>query len=191
MLRQTLLRLSKSPFSADVSKAWGRMAVSVSSSDVVRKESAPSPSAIPNLQRPANLEDNDGPSHSAYREAAMAKLTDPAAHVKSIEEELQESVAAALRKSGHKVEAAIAECKRLADEGEEGGEERFEEARKKAHHCRWEFMIHRQACGFVSGNSKKIEELYPIPPKRGAQKKAQGKQFGDQLDWWQSKGRWR
>ena len=185
MLRRTLLVL-KTPISADATKAWGRMAVSVSSAETL---SPPAPSPIPNLQKPGSREDNDGPTHSAYREAMM-KLTDPVAHVKTIEEELQESVAAALRKAAQKVESAIAECERLTDDEGEGGEAMFEEARKKAHHCRWEFMIHRQACGFVSGNSKKIEEIYPIPAKRGV-KKVQVKQFGDQLEWWQTKGRWR
>ncbi|GMH79655.1 hypothetical protein TrLO_g1228 [Triparma laevis f. longispina] len=69
----------------------------------------------------------------------------------------------------------------------------FETTRKAAYHARWELGIHRQACGFVTNNQQFIETHYKIPEKIDLfeEEKKEGKVFTDQLDWWQSKGRWR
>eukprot|EP00520_Triparma_pacifica_P016716 CAMPEP_0118632692 /NCGR_PEP_ID=MMETSP0785-20121206/585_1 /TAXON_ID=91992 /ORGANISM="Bolidomonas pacifica, Strain CCMP 1866" /LENGTH=151 /DNA_ID=CAMNT_0006523489 /DNA_START=129 /DNA_END=581 /DNA_ORIENTATION=+ len=138
----------------------------VSTSDIPIK---PVSQLVPKLQK-NHLSDAE-PTASAYMDA-MRKLTDPESHVKTIEEELQETVAAALGKSGAKVLNAIKECEAMKEkiENDEGGATdeniaAYEELRKKAYHFRWELTIHRQACGFVSGNYKLIEELYVIPPR--------------------------
>ncbi|GMI26860.1 hypothetical protein TrRE_jg12176, partial [Triparma retinervis] len=154
-------------------KAWGRMARKVSVNDL--PPSKTSPEHVPTLQKNHPSVDQE-PTASAYMDA-MRTITDPESHVKSIEEELQETVAAALGKSGAKVANAIQECEHLRSEILEVGAteeklENYESLRKKAYHYRWELTIHRQACGFVSGNYKLIEDLYKIPPKIGDSPKA-------------------
>ena len=75
-------------------------------------------SIIPNLQMQDAKIDRitaNEPSHSSYMDA-MKNVTDPAQHVKSIEEESQETVAAALGKAGDKVANAIRECEGMRAE---------------------------------------------------------------------------
>ncbi|CAJ1960132.1 unnamed protein product [Cylindrotheca closterium] len=78
--------------------------------------------------------------------------------------------------------------------------------RKQAHHYRWELIVHRQAVGFTVGNHKYVMEKFPIgeplyePPEgdedndameKENKNKKEPKKFGDQLDWWQTIGRWK
>jgi uncharacterized membrane-anchored protein YhcB (DUF1043 family) len=95
------------------------------------------------------------------------------------------------------------------------------ELREHALKSRWELTVHRQAAGFIVNNYKDVEEHHPIGAKltvddkpvqvqvdggdgasasagldgstaeETAAQKPEEKKFGDQLDWWQTIGRWR
>ncbi|GMI45091.1 hypothetical protein TrCOL_g6556 [Triparma columacea] len=178
-------------------KAWGRMARKVSVNDLPPPKKGPD-QGVPKLQKNHVTSVDQEPTASAYMDA-MRTITNPESHVKSIEEELQETVAAALGKSSTKVANAIRECEVMRAEILEGEAteeklEAYETLRKKAFHFRWELTIHRQACGFVSGNHKLIEDLYKIPEKIGDDaspvKKKDKPKFGVQTSFWESR-RWR
>lgn len=81
--------------------------------------------------------------------------------------------------------------------------------RKECLQARWELIVHRQAVGFIVGNYKFVQEKFPIgdplpvaetvgtssgndkPGQPGNKKDSNPKQFTDQLDWWESIGRWK
>ena len=128
-------------------KAWGRMARKVSVNDLPPPKTSPD-KGVPKLQKNHVTSVDQEPTASAYMDA-MRTITNPESHVKSIEEELQETVAAALGKSSTKVANAIRECEVMRAEILEGEAteeklEAYETLRKKAFHFRWELTIHRQ-----------------------------------------------
>ena len=95
--------------------------------------------------------------------------------------------------------------------------ERYNQYRKDAIQARWELMVHRQAIGCIVNNQQYVMEHYPIPeaiilpiqyssnctnnkdhPDSGSssvqqqpQQPIKKKKFTDQLDWWQTIGRWK
>lgn len=93
--------------------------------------------------------------------------------------------------------------------------QRHNEARKRAVKARWELLVHRQCAGLVVDNHRVVHETFPIPGKlpetaedimvlvKGVSvddlggkandhnEQSNKKHFGDQLDWWQSFGRWK
>ena len=83
--------------------------------------------------------------------------------------------------------------------------EKHNQYREDCLKARWELIVHRQAVGFIVGNHKYVTEKFPIgeplpnqleqgdddeasPPPDNEKS---SKKFGDQLDWWQTIGRWR
>jgi hypothetical protein len=81
--------------------------------------------------------------------------------------------------------------------------------RKQCIQARWELIVHRQAAGFTVGNHKFIMERFligdPLPEDTGfsadtseessstdsSSDSKNKKKFGDQLDWWETVGRWK
>ncbi len=85
--------------------------------------------------------------------------------------------------------------------------------RKDAMKARWELLVHRQAVGFITNNHRFVHEKFPIPENIvlpegfGRWSSIEGgdhgsnssnrmrepvtRNFGDQLHWWESIGRWR
>ncbi len=84
--------------------------------------------------------------------------------------------------------------------------------RKDAMKARWELLVHRQAVGFITNNHRFVNEKFPIPENIvlpngfGDWESIKGddrlnssnrirepvtRNFGDQLHWWESIGRWR
>ena len=123
------------------------MARKVSVNDLPPPKKGPD-QGVPKLQKNHVTSVDQEPTASAYMDA-MRTITNPESHVKSIEEELQETVAAALGKSSTKVANAIRECEVMRAEILEGEAteeklEAYETLRKKAFHFRWELTIHRQ-----------------------------------------------
>ncbi|GMH70698.1 hypothetical protein TrST_g9119 [Triparma strigata] len=227
---------SRSPNQVDLSKPWGRKAY-----ELVDEAKPFHPEdldvGVPHLQPDVALantklsSDAPEPSKDQYLEAMAKATSGPQSHVKLVEEELAEEVAAALKKQSDKVLTAIAKAEHLRRDVESELSElkplkvpdlksmckelglpqtgkkdslvqrclsssklsSFESARSAASHARWELLIHRQACGFVTNNNQFIETHYPIPEKITFKKTNEppAKVFTDQLEWWQSKGRWR
>jgi hypothetical protein len=83
---------------------------------------------------------------------------------------------------------------------------RYNDYRKQAITARWELMVHRQAIGMIVNNHNFVHKMFPIDdaleipdiPKnnetlsiKSVEPKKPIKKFGDQLDWWQSIGRWK
>lgn len=95
---------------------------------------------------------------------------------------------------------------------------RHNESRELAKKARWELLVHRQAVGFTVGNHKYVMDTFPIPDRlvlpddydetnecvesKSPQNKHRNKKqqissepvqrtFTDQLDWWQTIGRWK
>jgi hypothetical protein len=87
--------------------------------------------------------------------------------------------------------------------------------REEAIQARWQFIVHRQAVGFITDNQKLVFEKFPIedalpektqtlattvdddddntdesPTQQPSEEKKQVI-FGDQLDWWEKIGRWK
>ena len=88
------------------------------------------------------------------------------------------------------------------------------QCRQDAVRARWELIVHRQVIGFITRNHKFVHCNFPIPEKivapgmngewdgdgrtegvNGSQQKKVnklvGRNFGDQLDWWERVGRWK
>jgi len=168
--------------SASPSTVWERQAVSIKNTDI----------------------------NSDYLDAMRAE-TDPALHLKTIEDELKGTIGKALGRQGDKILSAV---RRMSQEYQVYHDEsscintrqqaarRHNEFRKQALQARWELTVHRQAAGFIVNNHKYVTDQYPIAQalpetkdeEAGMNKPEQPekkKQFTDQLDWWQRIGRWR
>ncbi len=142
---------------------------------------------------------------------------DPALHLKTLEDEIRGTMGKALGKQGDKILYAL---RQMQQQREAYGDmveqqqlpltsaevvecaQRHNEYRKEAITARWELVVHRQAVGMIVNNHKFVHDMFPIddalPVHDGetivTEKKADSekkKKFGDQLDWWQSVGRWR
>lgn len=94
---------------------------------------------------------------------------------------------------------------------------RYNDARERAMKARWELLVHRQAVGFTVDNHSVVHTTFPIGeplpekeeeikalalPSHGdsdnlssdtstEQQQPAKKVWGDQLSWWQQKGRWK
>lgn len=92
---------------------------------------------------------------------------------------------------------------------------RHNDARTRAIKARWELLVHRQAVGFTVDNHSVIHSTFPIteplpvdkeeiatmipaegedeprPEVERSAEQPKKKVWGDQLDWWQSVGRWK
>mmetsp|Transcript_24738 Transcript_24738/g.52711 ORF Transcript_24738/g.52711 Transcript_24738/m.52711 type:complete len:256 (+) Transcript_24738:420-1187(+) len=113
----------------------------------------------------------------------LREVHDPAAHVKTIEDELKGAIGKALGKQGQK----ILMYTRLMDQERRKHEEFLErldgeggadaeclekelrecatahnEYRKECLHARWELIVHRQAVGFIVGNHKYVQDRFPV-----------------------------
>ena len=91
----------------------------------------------------------------------------------------------------------------------------YNKHRKDAEKARWELTVHRQAVGFIVNNHRFVQEKFPMPPnltlpfdidmslctsdnmndlsskKQNGGKEGVVRNFGNQLDWWETIGRWR
>ena len=89
--------------------------------------------------------------------------------VEEAEAELNRERAAALGRAGAKVEACLAECRRLGERlssGERSARvlEAYRSARAAAEDARWALCVQREAIGLVEHHW--VERLYPLPPRR-------------------------
>mmetsp|Transcript_59690 Transcript_59690/g.69767 ORF Transcript_59690/g.69767 Transcript_59690/m.69767 type:complete len:187 (-) Transcript_59690:184-744(-) len=144
---QALRRFSTSGLGNKSDTSWGRSARTVQNTDIT----------------------------SEYWEHVRAK-SDPALHVKTIEEELCGEMGKALGKQGGKVENALyamgveqKQYKKLMEgDPKKWSEEilasatRYNSFREIAVKARWELVVHRQAVGFIVNNHKLVHERYPI-----------------------------
>lgn len=98
---------------------------------------------------------------------------DPAAHLKTIEDELCAAIGKALGRQGEKVQRAICEmtqhhtqymqflhAQAYKDASESAT--RYNDARKRAIQYRWELLVHRQAVGFTVDNHSVVHKTFPI-----------------------------
>ena len=111
---------------------------------------------------------------------------DPSMHLKTIEDELKETIGAALGKQGRKIlqamelmqtsydeyESALAEHKAQQNTGCTNSSAmtrakvaavQYNKHRHQAVTARWELQVHRQAVGFITNNHNTVREHYPIP----------------------------
>jgi hypothetical protein len=141
---------------------------------------------------------------------------DPALHLKTLEDEIRGTMGKALGKQGDKILSALRRMQQQRDEYDDlvhhqqvpvtaarvvECAQRHNEYRKEAITARWELVVHRQAVGMIVNNHKFVHDTFPIdealPVHDGEtsveEKKTDTgkKKFGDQLEWWQSVGRWR
>ena len=90
----------------------------------------------------------------------------------TLEREIIEEMAYALRRAEDKVNLALLRVDLALDEITNNGdpsrlgefEDAFETRRQEAMRARWEFSVHREALGMVRHDI--LYELYPIPPRR-------------------------
>jgi hypothetical protein len=98
---------------------------------------------------------------------------DPAAHLKTIEDELCAAIGKALGRQGEKVQCAICEMKEHhaqymqflhAQAYKDASESalRHNDARTRAVQFRWELLVHRQAVGFTVDNHSVVHRTFPI-----------------------------
>lgn len=98
---------------------------------------------------------------------------DPAAHLKTIEDELCAAIGKALGRQGEKVQRAISEMTQQhgqymqflhAQAYKDASESaiRYNDARKSAIQYRWELLVHRQAVGFTVDNHSVVHKTFPI-----------------------------
>jgi hypothetical protein len=98
---------------------------------------------------------------------------DPAAHLKTIEDELCAAIGKALGRQGEKVQRAISEMtvqhgqymQFLHSQAYKDASEsaiRYNDARKRAIQYRWELLVHRQAVGFTVDNHSVVHKTFPI-----------------------------
>ncbi|WP_342380773.1 hypothetical protein NVS55_14035 [Myxococcus stipitatus] len=87
-----------------------------------------------------------------------------------IEVEFQKEKAAGLRRTGEKLDQALAalagaERELLSARGPERTARlgRYRELRKEAERVRWGLMVQREACG-LRGGDLELERAYPLPP---------------------------
>lgn len=141
---------------------------------------------------------------------AIRETHDPAWHIKTLEEELAQTIGQALGRQGEKIMTALASmnaeyqtyCSTSPPTDVECAK-RYNEHRKQAIDARWELMVHRQAAGFIIGNHEYVMKTFPIPPalpegetpekcavpqERIVDVRSPTK-IPDQLDWWQRIGR--
>lgn len=140
---------------------------------------------------------------------------DPALHVKTLEDEIRGTMGKALGRQGEKILYAMKLMRLEREKYEElvvndkhplnstevvDCAKLHNEYRKEAVTARWELTVHRQAVGFIVNNHKFVQDNFPIgealPIHDGEteivdKKKPSETKFGDQLDWWQSVGRWK
>ena len=141
---------------------------------------------------------------------------DPALHLKTLEDEIRGTMGKALGKQGDKILSALRRMQQQRDEYDDlvhhqqvpvtaarvvECAQRHNEYRKEAITARWELVVHRQAVGMIVNNHKFVHDKFPIDealpvhdgePSVEEKKTDTGKKkFGDQLEWWQSVGRWR
>ncbi|NTX04387.1 MULTISPECIES: hypothetical protein [Myxococcus] len=86
-----------------------------------------------------------------------------------VEAELQKEKASALKRTGEKLEKALAalegaERELLMSRGPTRAVrlERYREVRKEAELQRWYLMVQREACGIR--NNRDLDLMYPMPP---------------------------
>ena len=121
--------------------------------------------------------DSGRPEHALgerLRRAATGR-DDPKDHVEKIEEEIMEEMAGALgrtadkcnykflllEREGIKLDRLIAS--RAGKDGEiEATVSSFNALRKETEDARRELMIHRQACGFKTGNHQQVQDMWPL-----------------------------
>jgi len=139
---------------------------------------------------------HQAPSQAAYDDAIRRTgISDPESNVKLIEEELAEVVAGALKRQHEKLMLSIEKANESRRAYEAAPipkhEEEFNDLRKLAAEHRWEMIIHRTACGFVSKNHEFIETIYKLPPlieKEGEKKTEKAhRKFGTQTNWWRER----
>ena len=144
---------------------------------------------------------------------------DPTLHIKTLEEEIRGTMGEALGRQGDKIQAALKAMQKERDSYDRLLEEeqhcplwtkklvecakRHNANRKQAMTARWELIVHRQAVGMIVNNHKFVHDMFPIgdalPEEYNGgdetglakMKPEAPKKFGDQLDWWQSVGRWK
>lgn len=169
-------------------------------------------------ERSAKLVKDTDYHHSDYMEAIRA-THDPSLHLKTIEDELMQTMGQALGKQGDKILHALRRmddayqeytkaleedhCRKSAKKAVEA----YNEHRSSAVKARWELIVHRQAIGMIVNNHKFVTEKYPIPDEicleslkvedetrstttEVVRRKPENMDTG-QLDWWQRVGRWR
>jgi hypothetical protein len=160
----------------------------------------------------------DSEKNNLYLDA-IRDTHDPSMHLKTIEDELQGTIGKALGKQGQKIQyfcrlmqAAYTNYQQQGSNSSDDDDkqrrkaaaaELFNDYRRQAIQARWELMVHRQAAGCIVDNNKYVMEQYPIAQALAVhdddgdsntnekKKKVEPKKFGDQLDWWQTIGRWR
>jgi len=107
---------------------------------------------------------------SPYQDRLAARV-DIAAPAPTLERQLVEEMAYALRCSADKVSQALEQLQRAERdiEAASGPQERhdriaaYNRQRERAIQVRWELMIHREALGF---RRHQLERFFPIPPPR-------------------------
>ena len=151
----------------------------------------------PAWKRLAAMIQDDQNTHSESVYAARLRAAhDPKDHVEKIEEEIMEEMAGALgrtadkcnykflllEREGIKLDRLIAS--RAGKDGEiEATVSSFNALRKEAEDARRELMIHRQACGFKTGNHQQVQDMWPLPPTRAlVTKKGQQQQQQQQQE---------
>eukprot|EP01134_Creolimax_fragrantissima_P004447 CFRG4447T1 len=121
---------------------------------------------------------NEG-KKSVYLDRIRRKV-DVEQELKTLEMEVLEEIAVSLGRTGDKTNWSfykLEEAERSLDvfmerEGEGDAKERiskireFNRLREIAYEERRKLLIHRQACGFKSGNWQTIDKSYPLPARR-------------------------
>ena len=148
-------------------------------------------------------------------------MHDPSLHIKTMEDELCESMGKALGKQGEKIKMALHQMELELINYQKNNTNskskikaaiRYNEYRNQAIQARWELKVHRQAVGFIIGNHEHVTNTFPIPDalpipphhhddkehnhekdenSTSQQVEPVQRTFGTQLDWWQQIGRWK
>jgi hypothetical protein len=122
-----------------------------------------------NLQSSHTSAVNDGIAQTEYMKLVQTKA-DPTMHIKTIEDELMDAVAGALKKTADKVQTSITAVQETLDEMESRGMRndadliaQYKHRVVQAERMRLELIIHRQACGFQINNHAHVNKLFIIP----------------------------
>lgn len=109
---------------------------------------------------------------------------DPSLHIKTIEDELQQTIGKALGKQGDKILTAVKKMKNeyqdyqsVLEKSQQQGRssadlygrlqviaEKYNQHRQDALQARWELIVHRQAAGMIVNNHSYVTKMFPIGP---------------------------
>jgi hypothetical protein len=136
----------------------------------------------------ATMQKSNNEQHKEYMER-ICSMHDPTVHVKTLEDEIRETMGKALGNQASKIQLYLKLMKQEREKYDELVEKiekhppsdsqllhdmktmlreivsKHNEFHKEAHTARWELIVHRQAVGFIVRNHEIVYEKYPIGDK--------------------------